>query len=178
MTSKTEDSDTIALYHEITEGESAFKAIQNIWNLLRDAYESDEMDASPDNIDLYVDINGHRNEEGGFTADMFLIQKKLFVNIFPAFVDEIHFPLSEIETGDADLETVLKADMEMAETDPNEEIHQNNLDELPPVEEFVKEMALVASYHEESDSLIWCFGDRNNMNDLTAELVRKEIELE
>lgn len=89
--------------------------------------------------------------------------------------------LSEkIESNDIDLKTALEADVEHAKQDPNEEVYKNNLDnydDLPPVEEFVKEMELVASFHEESDSLIWGFGDKDNMNKLTADLVQKEISL-
>lgn len=95
MTSQNEDSETIALYCEISRNDSAFKAVQKIWNLLKDAYITDEMDATPDNINLYVDIDGHRTEEGGFTEEMFLVQKKLFMNVLPAFTNEIYFPLGK-----------------------------------------------------------------------------------
>jgi hypothetical protein len=136
------------------------------------------MEATSDNIHLFVDIEGHRNDEGGFTTEMFLVQKQLFTNILPAFTSSITMPLGKIEAGEADLETVLQTDVENAKENPNEEIYQDNLDDLPPEEDFVAEMELVVSYHEESESLIWGFGDREHTNELTADLAKKEIELE
>jgi len=171
-----ENTQTVALYHNIEENKSVLQAVTNIWNLIRDAYTSDKMDVDADTLELYIDIEGHRNDEGGFSEDMYLMQKQLFINILPAFMDSIHFPLGDVEAADADLEEVLRADVERAAESPNEETFISNLDELPSEEEFVQEMDLVASYHEDSGSLLWGFGDRDQ--DLTTHLTQKELELE
>ena len=171
-----ENTQTVALYHEIEENKTVLQAVTNIWNLIQDAYTSDRMDVDADMLELYIDIEGHRNDEGGFSEDMYLMQKQLFINIIPAFVDTIHFPLGDVEDRDADLEEVLRADMERAAEESNEETYVSNLDDLPPVEEFAQEMDLVASYHGDSGSLLWGFGDKDQ--DLTTHLTQKELELE
>jgi len=177
MSSNTDQhQNTIALYHDIQQGESALQAVTNIWNLIQDAYASDEINADADTLDLYIDIEDHRNEEGGFTEDMFLVQKQILMQIIPAFVNSVHFPLGTAKSKDTSLEEILRADKQRAEEDPNEEMYISNLDDLPPEEEFVQEMDLVASYHEESGSLLWGFGDTDR--DLTTQLTEKELEIE
>lgn len=46
---------------------------------------------------LYVDIEGHRNSEGGFDRDMFELQKDFGIGFFAQFFQEVHFPLASLK---------------------------------------------------------------------------------
>lgn len=42
---------------------------------------------------LYLDIDGHRNEAGGFDADMLELQKDFCIGFLLPYFTEIHMPL-------------------------------------------------------------------------------------
>lgn len=46
---------------------------------------------------LYVDIDGHRNEDGGFDKDMFELQKDFGIGFLAQFFQEVHFPLATVK---------------------------------------------------------------------------------
>lgn len=45
---------------------------------------------------LFVDIDGHRNEEGGFDRDMMELQKEFGLGFLLQFFKEVHFPLGSV----------------------------------------------------------------------------------
>jgi len=63
----------IVLYHRVMRRENFEKAATDIFNLLKSAQTK-----SP-NVTriLYVDIDGHKNDQGGYDNDMFELQKIL-----------------------------------------------------------------------------------------------------
>jgi hypothetical protein len=46
---------------------------------------------------LYLDIEGHRNSEGGFDADMLELQKEFLIGFLAQFLTEISAPLVKAE---------------------------------------------------------------------------------
>lgn len=68
------------------------KAATDLFKLLKAAQTQ-----SP-NVDriLYVDIDDHKNAEGGFDSDMFELQKDFGVGFLGKYFTEIHFPLIDL----------------------------------------------------------------------------------
>lgn len=80
----------IALYHRIYKQENFEKAATDLLELIFMAQERE-----PDtHRALYVDIEEHRNETGGFDEDMRELQTEFGVGFLLQFVKEIHFPLA------------------------------------------------------------------------------------
>ena len=83
----------IAIYHRVYRRENFEKAAQDLIGLLYAAQckKPDQPRA------LYVDIDGHRNEAGGFDADMLELQMEFAVNVLLPYVKELHLPLISVE---------------------------------------------------------------------------------
>lgn len=78
-----------ALYHRIMRRESFEKAAKDLFQLLVLAQNK-----TPDTPRiLYVDIDGHRNENGGFDSDMLELQKEFGLGFLLPYFTEVHFPL-------------------------------------------------------------------------------------
>lgn len=82
-------ADKIALYHRVMRRENFEKAAKDLFDLLKTAQvKCPNMDRI-----LYVDIDGHKNSEGGFDHDMFELQKDFGIGFLGKFFSEVHFPL-------------------------------------------------------------------------------------
>ena len=88
--SKTESgADAVALYHVIYKHEGFEESAQNLFKLVQNAQRR-----SPDKKRmLYLDIEGHRVEDGGFDADMLELQKEFLLSFLSSYLSEIHCPL-------------------------------------------------------------------------------------
>lgn len=82
----------IAIYHRIMKRETFEVAAKDLLSLIQKA----EKNSPGKERILYVDIDGHRNEEGGFDEDMFELQKEYGMGFLLQFVKEIHFPLISV----------------------------------------------------------------------------------
>ncbi|WP_242835357.1 HNH endonuclease signature motif containing protein [Desulfitobacterium sp. PCE1] len=79
----------IALYHVVFENESFEESAQMIFEIVRTAQKT-----QPNlNRALYLDIDGHRNENGGYDNDMFELQRHFILGYLLPFLSEIHIPL-------------------------------------------------------------------------------------
>ena len=86
-------ADRIALYHRVLRRENFEKAAKDLFELLKTAQVK-----SPDKDRvLYVDIDGHRNSEGGYDHDMVELQRDFGVGFLGQFFAEVHFPLIDFE---------------------------------------------------------------------------------
>lgn len=86
------DKKGIALYHRVMRRENFEKAAKDIVGLLQNAQKS-----NPDAPRfLYVDIDGHRNEAGGYDSDMLELQKEFGVGFLLPFFTEVNFPLVSV----------------------------------------------------------------------------------
>lgn len=82
-------ADAVALYHVIYKHEGFEESAQNLFKLVQQAQR-----LSPGKKrKLYLDIEGHRVEEGGFDADMLELQKEFLLGFLSPYLSEIHCPL-------------------------------------------------------------------------------------
>jgi len=82
-----------ALYHRVMRRENFETAAKDLVCLLKTA----ETKSPGMPRILYVDIDGHRNENGGFDSDMLELQTKFGVGFLSQFFTEVHFPLVSFE---------------------------------------------------------------------------------
>lgn len=82
----------IALYHRVMRRENFEKAAKNLFGLIQLAQSKNPNEPRA----LYVDIDGHRNENGAFDDDMFELQSKFGLEYLLQFCTEIHFPLISV----------------------------------------------------------------------------------
>lgn len=79
----------MAIYHNIYSHEGFDEAANALFDLVKQAQKVKP--GKPRN--LYLDIEGHRNSEGGFDADMLELQQDFIAGFLAPFFSEIHCPL-------------------------------------------------------------------------------------
>ena len=87
----------IALYHVVYEHEGFEDAAQSLFKLVREAQARFPNQRRA----LFLDIEGHRNEQGAFDADMFELQKDFLIGFLGQFLSEIHCPLATLHDRNA-----------------------------------------------------------------------------
>ena len=92
MGKKKKEIETIAIYHRIYRRENFETAAKDLVGLI---YAAQKQQPNVPRA-LFVDIDGHRNEAGGFDADMLELQKEFGIGFLLQFVQEIHFPLGSV----------------------------------------------------------------------------------
>ena len=83
----------VALYHRVMRRETFEKAAKDLFELLRSAQVKTP---NADRV-LYVDIDGHKNPDGGYDHDMLELQREFGVGFLGKFFKEVHFPLIDFE---------------------------------------------------------------------------------
>ena len=87
-----ENMQPVAIYHRVMRRENFETAAKDLIGLLAEAQKT-----QPDRPrKLYLDIDGHRNEAGGFDADMLELQKEFGIGFLLQYFTEVHFPLGTI----------------------------------------------------------------------------------
>ena len=83
----------IAIYHRIYKRENFETAAKDLIKLIymTQVKNPDEPRA------LFVDIEGHKNEAGGFDEDMQELQTEFGLGVLLQFVEELHFPLISVK---------------------------------------------------------------------------------
>lgn len=85
-------SKAIALYHVVFENEDFDTAANHLFELVRSAQHT-----SPNQQRILIlDIDGHRNEQGGFDYDMFELQVHFLAGFLKAYLSEIMMPLGKL----------------------------------------------------------------------------------
>jgi hypothetical protein len=82
----------IALYHVVYRHEGFEEAAQTLFTLVREA----QARFPNQRRSLFLDIEGHRNEQDGFDPDMFELQKDFLIGFLGRFLSEIHSPLINV----------------------------------------------------------------------------------
>lgn len=82
----------IALYHRVMRRENFEKAAKDLFGLIQLAQSKNPNEPRA----LYVDIDGHRNENRSFDDDMFELQSEFGLEYLLQFCTEIHFPLISV----------------------------------------------------------------------------------
>lgn len=83
----------IVIYHRVMRHENFEKAAKDLVSLV---FNAETQNPGKPRI-LYLDIDGHRNEQGVFDADMFELQKEFGTGFLLPFLTEIHLPLGVIK---------------------------------------------------------------------------------
>ena len=79
----------VAIYHVVLEDENFVIAAKMLYNLVYMAQQENPNQPRA----LYLDIDGHRNEQGGFDHDMLELQKDFVLGFLLPFLSEVHMPL-------------------------------------------------------------------------------------
>ena len=84
----------VAIYHIVHELDGFEESAQTLFNLVRKAQQQQPGKRRI----LYLDIQGHRNENGGFDADMLELQTEFIMGFMSRYLSEIHTPLVNAKT--------------------------------------------------------------------------------
>jgi hypothetical protein len=79
----------VALHHVVYSQESFEDAAQALYAIVRDA----QANCPNQRRALFLDIEGHRNDQGDFDSDMVELQEHFLVGLLGQFLSEIHCPL-------------------------------------------------------------------------------------
>lgn len=79
----------VAIYHRVKKNEDFEKSAKLLFQLV---HKSKMTNPGKPRV-LYLDIDGHRNEEGGFDEEMYSFQKDFIIGYLMNFLTEIHIPL-------------------------------------------------------------------------------------
>lgn len=95
-------SKKIAIYHVIFKDEDFNESAQYIFKLVRYAQENNPGIPRC----LYLDIEEHRNSQGGFDNDMFELQTKFLLKFLMKYLTEAYTPFGKIVNKDNQLDDV------------------------------------------------------------------------
>jgi len=84
-----EDDRGIAIYHVVKRKEGFEKSAEILFSLVKSAQEK----YPNKNRIIYMDIEGHKNKDGGFDHDMFELQKDYILGFLMQFISEVSMPL-------------------------------------------------------------------------------------
>jgi hypothetical protein len=82
-------SKSIAIHHRILEKESFEDAAKTLFDLVK--HSSTKFPKKPRH--LFLEIEGHRNTDGGFDKDMFELQKDFLLGYLGPYLTGINIPL-------------------------------------------------------------------------------------
>lgn len=82
-----------AIYHVVRPNEGFEKTAHILHRLIREAQKQKPNEPRT----LFLDIEGHRNDQGGFDNDMFELQSKFAGEFLMQFLIEAHLPLYHIK---------------------------------------------------------------------------------
>jgi len=83
------DERTIAIYHNVYEHEGFDTTAQTLFKLVKSA----EQEFPGRKRRLFLDIEGHKNSEGGFDSEMMEIQAKFLTEVLSPHLSEFSTPL-------------------------------------------------------------------------------------
>jgi hypothetical protein len=83
----------VALYHSVYKNEGFNESAEALFKLIK--HTSQQFKAK--NRILYLDIEGHRNELGGFDHDMFELQQNFILGFLMPYLTEVRMPLVAVK---------------------------------------------------------------------------------
>jgi hypothetical protein len=87
------EESAVAIYHVVFNHEDFSHAAQAVFKLIQEAQHVQPGKERK----LFLDIEGHRNAQGGFDADMLELQKEFLMGFLIQFLSEIHGPLTSVK---------------------------------------------------------------------------------
>ena len=101
--SRVEPGDnSVAIYHVVYSHEDFNHAATTLFELVRQA----ERVKPGMKRKLFLDIEGHRNSEGGFDGDMFELQQEFLLGFLSQFLAEIHSPLVSVTNSQPQIDDI------------------------------------------------------------------------
>ena len=79
----------VAIYHVVCNHEGFEEAAQALFKLVCDAQRLQPGKKRK----LFLDIDGHRDSEAGFDADMVELQRQFLIDFLAPFLTEVHCPI-------------------------------------------------------------------------------------
>lgn len=86
----------VIIYHTVFENENFETSAQILFKLVKEA----QMKFPNKERILFLDIEGHRNSDGGFDPDMFELIKDFSLGFLMAYLTELHTPLMRFKNSD------------------------------------------------------------------------------
>ncbi len=83
------DGKAVAIYHIVYEHEGFDESAQNLFKLVQNAQQKHPGKERK----LYLDIENHKNKEGGFDAEMVELQNEFLMGFLSRYLSEIYAPL-------------------------------------------------------------------------------------
>ena len=180
----------VALYHRIFRRENFETAANDLMGLIYQAQIDEPNEARA----LFVDIDGHRNEAGGFDEDMRELQTEFAIEVLLQFVEELHFPLMELKNPKGQNNNVprkLLIGNQQNERDTSlEQLYLENYSNTeflsePDVYQYMEAVSSFLQNYTESmkyerdkemyDAFGWLGMWRRHMNDLSIELLNSFV---
>jgi hypothetical protein len=87
----------VAIYHVVYGHEGFEAAAQTLYQLVRQCQKR----WPGKKRKLFLDIEGHRNSEGGFDPDMYELQAEFLLHFLGQFLSEVHCPLANVTNSKA-----------------------------------------------------------------------------
>ena len=87
----------VAIYHVVYGHEGFEAAAQTLYQLVRQCQKR----WPGKKRKLFLDIEGHRNSEGGFDPDMYELQAEFLLHFLGQFLTEVHCPLASVTNSKA-----------------------------------------------------------------------------
>lgn len=82
----------IAIYHAVLKNEDFVISAKTLYELV---YWAQQKSPNQPRV-LYLDIDGHRNSQGGFDHDMFELQRNFIMEFLMPYLAEVHMPLGSV----------------------------------------------------------------------------------
>lgn len=96
------EKEYIAIYHVVRKSEKFDKVANDLLDLIKEA----SVKFPNKKRMLYLDIEGHRNKEGGFDLDMLDIQTKFLTEMLMPYLTKATVPLGTVESTKGQLEDI------------------------------------------------------------------------
>jgi hypothetical protein len=87
---KKKSDGAVAIYHRVYASEGFEEAAQTLFRLVQQAQRTSP---GAERL-LFLDIDGHRNEAGGFDSDMFELQQRFVLGFLMQFLTQVNMPLA------------------------------------------------------------------------------------
>lgn len=146
----------VAIYHRIMRRENFETAAKDIFHLLVETQKKE-----PDRPrSLYLNIDGHRNEAGGFDKDMMELQKEFLLGFLAPYFTELHLPLGTVINKKGQNNDIMdELEIFSAEDKKEDSLHELYMENYENTE-FMSEKDVYA-FLKKASKVLKKFGDMN-----------------
>lgn len=159
-TNINETNGTVQLTCQIDEQDDISDVATAVWEMLEQTYRTHPNAY----IDLRFTITGHRNDEGGYSGEIFRFMKHVCMTLIAPFVDRLEFgDYGAWDTSDETIAGALAADREKVEEEEGEieiipegatSLTPEKVEEIEPIE-LLAMTNLSVGWDDAHDDLYW-----------------------